>query len=536
MSIDFGTDHINDRKLHNQLKRVFLGVLMVIALAGCTYSSSEYQRFETKALRDTGDTRLGQGVATLVADEPGNSGFVPLANGLDAFVARLALVEAADKSLDVQYYLFHDDSTGRLLTAYLLRAANRGVRVRLLLDDMDMGGRDAGLSAIVQHPNIQVRLFNPFPIRGMRFLNFITHFGTVTRRMHNKSFTVDNQVTIVGGRNIGDEYFDAAQGVNFGDMDLLSIGPVVRQVSHAFDEYWNSDLTIPASSFDLPSDPEFITRSKSVLNKELASLSESAYGRRLEESKLVEKLEAGSLDVFWAPAHLFYDRPEKVRSEPGDRTAHLGPQLSELFASVENDLILVSPYFVPGKQGTALLKSLVERGCRVTVLTNSLAATDVPAVHGGYARYRTELLESGVEIYEMPPTKNAASHSNRLGASQASLHAKTMVFDQKRVMVGSMNLDPRSNLLNTEMGILVDSSEMAGAVSDWREHSLPEIAWRVELERVEDSVPFGSQQRLRWISLEDGQLIRLEQHEPEAGFWDRVQAAISRLLPIERQL
>jgi len=512
------------------------GVLMGGLLVGCTYSSSEYQRLDSTVVKDTGDTRLGKGVAPLVADRYGKSGFLPLANGLDAFVARLGLAEASDKTLDVQYYLFHDDSTGRLLSAYLWKAAERGVRVRLLLDDMDMAGHDAGLSAIARHPNIQIRLFNPFPIRGMRFLNFITHFGTVTRRMHNKSFTVDNQVTIVGGRNIGDEYFDAADGVNFGDMDLLSVGPIVEKVGDAFDEYWNSDLAIPVSAFDLPRDPQFLTRSQALLTEEFESLSDSAYGQRLRESNLVEKLEEGSINFFWGHADLLYDRPEKVRSEPDDRATHLGPELSEIFESVEDDLILVSPYFVPGKKGTALLKSLVERGSRVTVLTNSLAATDVPAVHGGYARYRSALVESGVEIYEMPPSNKVDSGSDRLGGSQASLHAKTMVFDQKRVLVGSMNLDPRSSLLNTEMGILIESPEMARVISNWRDQTLPEIAWRIELERVEDPMPFGAQQRLVWIAHQDGRQTRLNQHEPEAGFWDRLQALISRLLPIERQL
>lgn len=520
-----------------KMKTLAWGVLLGGLLVGCTYSSSEYQRLESTAVQDTGDTRLGKGVVPLVADRSGQSGFVPLANGLDAFVARLALAKASDKTLDVQYYLFHDDSTGRLLSAYLWKAAERGVRVRLLLDDMDMAGHDAGLSAIARHPNIQIRLFNPFPIRGMRFLNFITHFGTVTRRMHNKSFTVDNQVTIVGGRNIGDEYFEAADGVNFGDMDLLSVGPIVQKVGDAFDEYWNSHLAIPVSVFDLPQDPQFLTRSQGLLTEELESISDSAYGQRLQESNLVEKLEEGGLTFFWAHASLLYDRPEKVRSEPEDRTTHLGPELSEIFESVEDDLILVSPYFVPGKKGTALLNSLVDRGSRVTVLTNSLAATDVPAVHGGYARYRSALVEGGVEIYEMPPSNNKVdSGSDRLGGSQASLHAKTMVFDQKRVLVGSMNLDPRSSLLNTEMGILIESPEMAGAISKWRDQTLPEIAWRIELERVEDPTPFGAQQRLVWIVHQDGQQTRLNQHEPEAGFWDRVQAVISRLLPIERQL
>jgi len=507
-------------------------------LGGCASLPTEYQRLDSSAMHDADDSRIGRGVAPLVADHFGKSGFLPLANGLDAFVARLALAEAADKTLDVQYYLFHDDVTGRLLAGYLIKAADRGVRVRLLLDDMDMGGRDSGLSAIAQHPNIEIRLFNPFPSRGMRYLNYISHFGTVTRRMHNKSFTVDNQVTIVGGRNIGDEYFEAAEGVNFGDMDVLAVGPIVREISVAFDRYWNSDLALPVSALGATVDPGLLERARTQLMEDIKTLPDSIYGQQLGESQLTKQLEKGDLDFFWARARLLYDLPEKVLMEPGDRSTHLGPELGELLASVKSELIVISPYFVPGKEGTAFLNSLVERGCRVTILTNSLAATDVPAVHAGYARYRQSLVEAGVEVYEMPPLSFAyESGAPRFGGSQASLHAKTMVLDRERVLVGSMNFDPRSNLLNTEMGILIESPELANSIADWRDHSLPELAWRIELERVEATDSFMvTEQRLVWISRQNGQEIRLDDREPESSIWAKIQAMLSSMLPIEHQL
>lgn len=477
-------------------------------------------------------------MAPLLAEHPGKSGFLPLSNGLDAFVARLALADTAERTLDVQYYLFHDDATGRLFAAYLLQAADRGVRVRLLLDDMDTGGRDAGLVAIAHHPNIDIRLFNPFPSRTMRFVNFVLHFGTVTRRMHNKSFTADNLVTIVGGRNIGDEYFDAAEGANFGDMDVLAVGPVVREVSTAFDRYWNSDLAFPVGALDVDPDPAFVARAREHLAREIHALPSTAYGRRLQESALTKRLEAGELDLFWATSRVLYDLPEKVRTDPEDRSNHLGPELGDLLTSVEKDLILISPYFVPGKEGTALLRTLVERGRRVTVLTNSLAATDVPAVHAGYARYRRSLLEGGVELYEMRPTVHTGlANESRFGESQASLHAKTLVFDQESVLVGSMNLDPRSNLLNTEMGILIESPALAQLVAQWRESGLPEVAWRVELEEVEaEQAPVVTERRLVWIGQENGQVVRRYDREPDAGLWGRFQALLFRLLPVERQL
>jgi cardiolipin synthase C len=514
------------------------GLLLAVILSGCASLPTDYPSPRSEAMTDTADTRIGRDIAPLLAEHPDRSGFYTLSNGLDAFVARLALAGAAEKSLDVQYYLFHDDVTGRLLAGYLLQAADRGVRVRLLLDDMDMAGRDAGLAAISRHPNIEIRLFNPFPSRTLRYLDFVTHFGVVSRRMHNKSFTVDNQATIVGGRNIGDEYFAAASGANFGDMDVMAIGPVVHEVSQAFDRYWDSELALPVEALGAEEDLELLDRARDRLAQEIRTLPGTDYGRRLLESDLVGRLDRGELDLYWGEARLLSDLPEKIRAEPDDRTTHLGPELGELLAAVQKDLILVSPYFVPGREGTDLLRSLVERGRRVTVLTNSLAATDVPAVHAGYARYRRALVEAGVEIYEMRPTRQAGeAGQRRLGDSQASLHAKTFVFDGESVLVGSMNFDPRSNLLNTEMGILIESAELAGAISAWRDQALADIAWRVTAENVETSgAPAGEEMRLVWTTRENGHQLQHHGREPEARIWPRVQALLLRLLPIERQL
>jgi putative cardiolipin synthase len=513
-------------------------VFLAVFLGGCAGLPTDYPRQHSDALHNTDDTRIGREVAPLLVERPGKSGFFTLGNGLDAFVARLALAEAADRTLDVQYYLFHDDVTGRLLAGHLLQAADRGVRVRLLLDDMDMEGKDAGLAAISQHPNIEIRLFNPFPSRGMRLMNFLTHFGTVTRRMHNKSFTVDNQLAIVGGRNVGDEYFEAAAGVNFGDMDVLAVGPIVREVSAAFDVYWNSDLAVPVDALGATVEPGLLERARTWLAANIEALPGTDYGQRLQEAKLTQRLADRNVDFFWGPARLLYDLPEKVLTDPDDRSTHLGPELDDLMASVQTELILVSPYFVPGQEGTALLLSLAEQGRRVTVLTNSLAATDVPAVHAGYARYRRSLIGAGVEVYEMRPEKTAEEAGRRrFGESQASLHAKTIVFDRERVLVGSMNLDPRSSLLNTEKAILIESSELATAIGDWRDQGLADVAWRVDLERVATPLsPVGEETRLVWISHEEGRELRRYDREPESEFWARFQATVLRLLPIERQL
>ena len=514
-----------------------LTVCLALLLSACSLPS-DFQREPTTALTATHDTILAESIAPLLTDKGGQSGVYPLGNGLDAFVARLGVATVAERSIDLQYYLFHDDDTGRLLAAHLLQAADRGVRVRLLLDDMDMAGRDADLASLALHPNISIRLFNPFPSRTLRYLDFITHFGTVTRRMHNKSFTVDNQATIVGGRNIGDEYFEAASGMNFGDMDVLAVGPIVQKVSAAFDLYWNSELAYPVSAFGAGERPDLLERARDHLNGYMKELPDTRYGQRLKASGLVATLERGNLGLLWGEAKLLYDLPEKVVTDPDDRNTHLGPELLELVQAVEQDLILVSPYFVPGEEGTTLLSDLVANGRRVTVLTNSLAATDVPAVHAGYARYRKALLEAGVEIYEMPPNPvTEDSSKGRFGSSNSSLHAKTLVFDGESVVVGSMNLDPRSSLLNTEMGILIESQEFAEEIARWRDETLPKFAWRVALDASETSAQgTKSKPRMAWIIEKNGQQVVRFDKEPEASFWAKFQVAIARLLPIEKQL
>ena len=285
-------------------------------------------------------------------------------------------------------------------------------------------------------------------------------------------------------------------------------------------------------------EPGLLERARTRLAADIEALPDSVYGRRLLEAERTQRLRDRNVDFFWGPARLLYDLPEKVRTDPDDRSTHLGPELDDLLASVQTELILVSPYFVPGKPGTELLRSLVERGCRVTVLTNSLAATDVPAVHAGYSRYRRSLIEAGVEIYEMRPAKTAEEAGRRhFGESQASLHAKTIVFDRERVLVASMNLDPRSCLLNTEMAILIETQKLANAIGDWRDQGLADIAWRVDLERVATPhFPAGEETRLVWIGDEEGREIRRYERDPESGLWPRFQAMVLRLSPIERQL
>jgi putative cardiolipin synthase len=507
-----------------------------LMFAGCTTLPRGYPRTVSTALADTRQTRLRRWVAPLMAEHPAESGVHPLRTGMDAFVARVALADVAERSLDVQYFIWHADTTGKLLAERLLRAADRGVRVRLLLDDLHTASLDRGLGALDQHPNIEIRIFNPFGLRDARILDFLSSFARLNRRMHNKSFTADNQATVVGGRNVGDEYFGAGTDLAFRDLDLLAVGPVVPQVSAVFDEYWNSEFAVPLAvvTGDRATPPEIDER-RAALARHTEETRGSAYGRAAMETDMAAALATGVLPFFWGRAQAVFDRPAKAGSDPTDRATHLGPQLWQVVEGATSEVILVSPYFVPGEGGVALLSELRRRGVRVEVVTNSLASSDVPAVHAGYAPHREDLLQAGVELYELKPTafergrreKKDDSGSEGLGSgSRAGLHAKTFVVDRRVLFVGSFNLDPRSGLLNTEMGILVESPALAESMANALEQQLPEQAFRLELWP-------GS--TLEWVTREGGEEVRFDA-EPFAGFWRRLEVRLLSLLPIKGQL
>lgn len=494
-------------------------------------------------MQDTGDTMLGRGIGPLISAHPEQSGLYPLQFGIEAFVARLVLAEAAEKSLDVQYYIWHGDQTGRLLTDRLLRAADRGVRVRVLLDDLGTAADDSVLLAIDAHPNIEVRLFNPVATRRARGLGALFDFSRVNRRMHNKSFTADNQATIVGGRNIGDEYFEARPDLDMGDLDVVAVGPVVREVSGAFDLYWNSPAAFPIAALTRErSTPESVAQARARLAAYTDQQRESPYVEALRQSRLASELRRGEVPLFWGRAWLVYDDPAKIATDPGEAAgAHdaetaLLPRLKPVMDGVRSEVLVVSPYFVPGKAGVAKFREFRARGVKVRILTNSLAATDVAAVHAGYARYREALLRAGVELYEVKPSasvrpkekdKDETQGKTGLpGSSRASLHAKSFVFDQKTLFVGSLNLDPRSIKLNTEIGVVFESAELAKTFAAGFEQTLEDRAWRLELASPSD---------IEWVTHENGREVRLT-GEPQTSMWRRAGVWLLSLLPIEGQL
>ena len=468
----------------------------------------------------------------LAAQAPQASGAAMLGDGVQAFVARARTGRAAERSLDAMYYIWHGDLTGHLLQHELMAAAERGVRVRLLLDDMNVVGRDDALLAMDAHPNLEVRLFNPGRNRASglrRALEMGLRFVGFTRRMHNKAWIADNRLAVVGGRNVGDEYFDAAADTNFHDADLLLAGPAVTQASAVFDAFWNSAAVVPLRALHDQGSrwtaEEFSAHRQQWQDEARASPWVKALAERDDLARQLQP--GGALTMHWSPSiRVLSDPPEKASpvASQQERAGWLLFDVMKLLYSAERDSWMISPYFVPGETGTLLLAGQARRGVQVRVLTNSLAANDVPMVHAGYMDWRAPLLRQGVTLYELRPGQ-ARTERELLGSSGASLHTKSFVVDGQRGFVGSFNFDPRSAQLNTEMGVVFDHAGLAAEVRHLFDvGTRPDSAWRVTL--AED----GS---LRWQGAAGE---RVWTHEPETGAGLRALVWLLSWLPIESQL
>ena len=514
------------------MSRIFAlaAVSLVAALvAGCASLPPPEGRTATTALADTAGTRLGRAVAADVASNPGKTGIHPLPMPHDAFAARVLLAAAAEKSLDAQYYIWHGDQVGYLLFEALWQAAERGVRVRLLLDDLNTGGLDPTIAALDAHPNIEVRLYNPLVHRGVRSLNFLTDFGRVNRRMHNKSFTVDNQVSVVGGRNIGNEYFGAGSGVVFADLDVIAVGAAVREVSKEFDLYWNSPSAYPAASFVGTPGPDGTADLAARFAATRADPASVAYLEALRTTALVRDLLARRLPLEWTDARLVHDDPAKTLDPAARADVLLFPALVEAIGRPEKSLDLVSPYFVPGDEGTEALAALARRGVKVRVLTNSLESSEANVVHAGYAKRREALLRAGVRLYELKASAGGGERNEKAGmgsSSGSALHAKTFAEDASRLFVGSFNFDLRSALINTEMGLVISSPALAGRLADVFDKAVPLSAYEVRL---------GADGALEWIERTAGG-ERRHGREPGAGWFRRFAVGVLSALPIDWML
>lgn len=514
-----------------------IGLAALLALAGCAPTLNlDAARTPSYA---TSIQTPGPLKSQLAQHLPaGQSGFHLLTEGKAALAARLALAQHATRTLDVQYYLFHNDTTGKLVASALLAAAERGVRVRLLIDDIDTADKEVGLATLNAHPNIQIRLFNPFHtrsanmfVRGWQALNDSVRLN---RRMHNKVFIADNQLGITGGRNIGDEYFDAHDAFTFVDLDVLAAGAIVEKMSQAFDQYWNNHSAVPASALPVAKGEIQLQRTARFLQQHRAKRLSGESGAALIAADPLPKLLSGKTPWNIARADLIVDPPEKVLNPDQLTSTLMVGQLAGLWVDPTRRALIVSPYFVPGPFGMAYFRYWRHQGVQIDVLTNAYGASDVPVVHAGYANYRIPLLEAGISLYELKPVAEPTGGRLRdlgSGSSRASLHAKTFVFDDEHVFVGSFNFDPRSALLNTEMGLVIHSRELARQVTALVEDAMrPERSYQPRLV-AEKNQPA----RLQWRDIYQG-TERLSDLEPDTTSVQRGLLRVLQALPIEEHL
>jgi putative cardiolipin synthase len=448
--------------------------ILVLLLSGCVSLPRHVEKSRTEALSHPETTSLGR----LVAREESNkslSGIRLLSSGEEALADLVALADHAERTLDIQYYIIHQDDSARILLHHLRLAADRGVRVRVLVDDLNTAGEDRRFLHLGEHVNVEVRVFNPFPggrfATWTRFVASATDIRRINHRMHNKLFVADNALAITGGRNIGDEYFTRDPRSNFIDLDVVAAGAIVPELSASFDAFWNSKYAYPIASV------------ASATSTEPASAPIVESGPVANSNWLAAELESGNVQLTWVPASVLADRPAKIASESSpEEEVTIANNLSALMLSAKQELLVISPYFVPGKEGVAMLAKLIDQGVHIRILTNSLASTDSPLVDTGYARYRVRLLKLGVDLSEVRPKlgqKRVRFHPFR--SSNASLHAKALVIDQKTVFIGSMNMDARSAHTNSELGLVMRSAEIARQVTSLLDDISADGSYKLQL-------------------------------------------------------
>jgi putative cardiolipin synthase len=536
-----------------------LCLLLLLCLYGCAGIPYDYPRPASSALYRPEGTSLGQQFQARAANHPGASGFYLLPTGIDAFTARVLMIDRAEKTLDLQYYIFHDDRTGKYVYDRLMAAADRGVRVRLLLDDWHQTPEtDWLLATMATHPNIEVRLFNPFGTHRRTFLSRALRmaFGPqrLRGRLHNKAFIADNSVAIVGGRNIGAEYFGASDEFNFYDVDIMAVGPVAREASANFDDYWNCVLAMPVSALvrRRPT-AEDLKGARRDLETQREGLKKSTYWLKVQGCEVLKRLDAGQVPLVWGQAEFLSDHPLKcIDPDDSRQTVKMTQKLKEILESAQNELLMVTPYFVPGQAGMRLLRQMRGRNLTIKIITNSFLSSDAPLAQIGYMRYRKDLLRAGVDLYEMKPTLVQLQHDQdrrrfagdfrrlcysviqgggslvqrgasrvHLGGSslqfgsesRGSLHAKTFVLDRHTVFVGSFNFDPRSMKLDTQNGVVIHSPELANHAAYLFDQGIsPARTYRVTLLGDDDLV---------WITEDNGKETRYYR-EPLSRFWSRL--------------
>jgi cardiolipin synthase C len=531
------------------LAQIALVIVAVTSFGGCAaLPGADFPKIASTALVHPEETDLGRQFAAASSEHNGNSGFRMINIGVDGFLTRVQLIGAAERTLDLQYYIFRGDETGRMLSGALLRAADRGVRVRVLIDDGDTIAGDEQILALGSHPLIEVRIFNPFRYRGhatiLRNAEFVFNASRLDYRMHNKLLVADNAVALIGGRNIGNQYFQMDPESQLADDDVFAAGPVAAQLSATFDEYWNSALAIPAEalSHGAQTDPARTDEpqpARAPPRQQLQTLQTDGidYVKLVATGEPYAGMISGRLPLVWTHSQVICDSPDKKNVEGGARRGRLmTKQVSVAASSVQSELLMVTPYFIPAKEELQLLQELRAHNVRVRILTNSLESSTELAAQSGYLHYRVPLLEDGVELYEVRSLLGNSRGSGQTAAvsryGNYSLHAKLFVFDRQKLFIGSMNFDQRSKRLNTEVGLIIDSPELAQQTALRFDAMVqPQNSYILALRA--DKV--GGHSHLVWQTQEDAKPVEYTR-EPARSVWQRIKLKFLSLLPLGREL
>ena len=525
----------------------FVAFPLVAALVvGCAMlpPGADFPKVVSIALTHPEEMRLGRQFDGAAREHGGNSAFRLLSVGVDGFLARAQMINTAERTLDLEYFIFRQDETGQLLTDALLRAADRGVRVRVLIDDGNTLTGDEQIAALSAHPRIEIRIFNPFTYRGhtelFRAIEFTFNAQRLDYRMHNKLLAVDNAIALVGGRNIGDQYFQVDPESQFGDDDVFVAGPIVEDLSRTFDDFWNSDLAIPVAGLGngKHSDEALQAYRKTLVeHRKQLKADGTDYASRVASGEPLAGMLSGRLPLVWARAQVVYDSPDKRRVEKGEMVGELMHRtVADAAAAARSELLIVTPFLIPGNDGMRLFKDLRKRGVRVRILTNSLESTPELVAQSGYMRCRVPLLEDGVELYEVRSLLGNARGSGESSAATLSgnyaLHAKLFVFDRQKLYIGSMNFDQRSHHLNTEVGLIIDSPELARqTAARFESIVVPANSYALVLR----GEPTGGPPKLIWSTREDGSDVEYDS-EPARSTWQRMKVEFLSLLPLDEEL
>jgi len=508
--------------------------VLLALLAGCATAPEFEQRPGSVAFSDPGSTSLGKRLAPVASEHPGLSGFRLLDAPQADMQARVTLAALAERSIDAQYFIWQDDAAGTLLAGALVAAADRGVRVRILVDDFYLGGRDARLAAFDRHPNLEIRVFNPVVARRTaltRGLGLAVRFRRLNHRMHNKQFLVDGSFGVVGGRNVADEYFGLHREFNLRDRDVLAAGPVVAELGASFDEYWNGSWAIPFEALTpARPKPKDVDRVLSSVRSSVAA-DDLAYPIRSSAADLEEVLETSLAELVWARSEVHWDRPEAPPEGPdASGFTRVRDVLLSFMAEARQELLLETPYLAWREPTLEALGEATRAGVEVRIVTNSLASTDMVPAQAVYADQRSELLAGGARIFELRPDAAIAprySPPDREPDAVLGLHAKSIVRDRQAVYVGSYNLDPRSAELNSEIALIVHSPELAGQIADTIERDTrPENSWEVVLDESGEPT---------WLEPQKGEVLH-HRKPPRTSWTRRFEAGLISILPIDSQI